>query len=111
MASSSNDCHNFSVKFEGRQEHFKLPISKLSSLAGLKNKIEEMFLLKNNEHIQIQHMAYLNSCTDITSDSIEATTTKYWYKLKGDLEVQLMFSFVENENEPHRLYATLKKSG
>jgi hypothetical protein len=64
------------VKFKGREEHFILAIGKLSTLATLKNKIEEIFL-KNGEHIQIEHMAYLDSCTDITDDSHEATYKKY----------------------------------
>ena len=54
-------------------------------------------------------MAYLDSCTDITSDSIVATYKKYWVKLENDMDVQSMFRSVEFEKEPHRLYATLKK--
>ena len=115
MVSSSNvrtsTTHNFSVKFNVREEHFKLAIGKLSSLVSLKNNIQEIFLFKNGEQIEIEHMAYLDSCTDITSDSIVATYKKYWVKLENDMDVQSMFRSVESEKEPHRLYATLKKSG
>jgi hypothetical protein len=47
---------------------------------------------------------------DLTSDSLEATYKKYWVKLEGDMDVQSMFSSVEFEKEPHRLYATFKKT-
>ena len=113
MASSSNvrtsTTHKFSVKFNGREEHFKLRIGELSSLVSLKNNIQEIFLFKNGEQIEIEHIVYLDSCTDITSDSIVATYKKYWVKLENDMDVQSMFRSVESEKEPHRLYATLKK--
>ncbi|KAK2397369.1 hypothetical protein QL285_058948 [Trifolium repens] len=111
MTSSSNvldnyltsTTSNFSVKFNGREEHFKLAIDKLSSLVSLKNKIQEIFLFKNGEQIEIEHMAYLDSSTDTTSDSLVATYRKYWVKLENDMDVQSMFRSVEFEKEPHHL--------
>jgi hypothetical protein len=64
---------NFSVKFNEHEEHFKLAIGKLGSLVSLKNKIQEIFRFKNGEQIEIEHMTYLDLCTDITIDSLVAT--------------------------------------
>jgi hypothetical protein len=83
------------VKFKDRGEHFKLAIGKLSSLVALKKKIQEIFFFKNGEHIEIEHMAYLDSCTDIMSDSLVATYKKYWVKLENDMGVQSIFRSVE----------------
>jgi uncharacterized protein YaaW (UPF0174 family) len=92
------------VKFQVHEEHFKLVVGKLSSLVALKNKIQEIFFFKNGKRIQIEHMAYLDSCIDIPDDSHETTYKKYWVKLKDDMDVQSLFRSVENENKPHRLY-------
>jgi hypothetical protein len=83
------------VKFKDREEHFKLAIGKLSSLVALKKKIQEIFFFKNGEHIEIEHMVYLDSCTDIMSDSLVATYKKYWVKLENDMGVQSIFRSVE----------------
>src|SRR6266487_2640318 len=114
MTSSSNNhlapTRLFLVQFDDREERFLLEIGKLSSLVALKNKIQDKYFFKKGEHIKIEHLAYLDSCTDITDDADEHTIIKFWYKLLGDAEVHFMFACVTDEKQPHRLFAVLKKS-
>jgi hypothetical protein len=69
-----------------------------------------MFFLKNGEHIQIEDMTYLDSCTDITDDFHEATYKKYWVKLKDDMNVQSMFRSVKFEKKIISFLRYLKKN-
>jgi hypothetical protein len=62
---------NFSVKFNGREEHFKLAIGKLSSLVSLKNKIQEIFLFKTGEQIEIKHIAVSKQKQKLEKDNIQ----------------------------------------
>ena len=97
MTSSSNNhlapTRLFSVQFDDREERFLLEIGKLSSLVALKNKIEDKYF-KKGKHIKIDHLTYLDSCTDIMDDFVKPTIIKFWYKLLDDSEVQFMFACV-----------------
>lgn len=110
MSNHTSKSFDFAIRLTGIKEfHLQLK-NNITTLEGLKNRIEFMYAFMNGKEIKIDRIKYYESYTDITGHSIgidDAEIKYHWKELICDNCVQMMFDSVEGDPAPHRLAARL----
>jgi hypothetical protein len=110
VSNHTSQSFDFAIRLIGIKEfHLQLK-NNITTLEGLKLRIEFMYAFMHGKALKIDRIKYYESYTDIVGDSkgIDDAEIKYhWKELICDNCVQRMWSSVEGDPAPHRLAARL----